>query len=711
MAEARSQAWTALVSRLSLPQRSLGKDILDPAVVPDWSTIESYGNKWEIPSSNTTAGRQAIVMSTSEDRAYFIGVTQDRVVTLWGLRELPELNEDGGQYAAFLGDFREVAGVSTPPPLVTLPNIASRQAFKHGVFITSEVPVLPHDAFATEVAADDFRYAGRAQDEEGGEAAVVTVVPRLLHVHPVFAALHLQARTPKDAFVLSTQLQETMTDEQVARHRLYFNFIKAAATRADGEGDPVSSLATEWNHLPLTPGSALEQRYFQIVARAMPTNPALRAVNASRTANHNSEGPGTPNLTDADDSPRGEKKKQYAAHEIRRILSMSGIIIQDESLDDLPELLPDFWVGFLTQRKSNHAARNYVQAQWSCRVSTERIGTPFFMSARLIQDLRALDFGGQDVGPTYSLRGRGLSLYTLGPLELFQSPDLAAEEESMRLVEQTELDGNLTLDERRSNVKAAEKCSSTPKDRHNMIIHLECVQDRFQFLFGMECPVIPYLRKWIQLIGSQPVFQSWRAPDWVALYWAMHRAIRQVTNNCDTAIGNAQLLFMGGVNEDLQKGRSFTTAGLPQELLQMVNSNKRPREHDDRKKGPAKDPAAGGVNPSQPKKARPERTHPLAKILGPLVHKGRQAYKGRDRLSLGRILGKDGVRQILGEDFCSLAKPSGKPCSYMYFGKCNSTGCIYDHELSAEPDQVMKDGIVARLTKRIDDFIAEQPKD
>ena len=138
MAEARSQAWTALVSRMSLPQRSLGKDILDPAVVPDWSTIESYGNKWEIPSSNPTAGRQALAMSTGEDRAYFLGVIQGRVVSLWGLREMAELHEDGGRYAAFAGDFREVAGVSTPPPLMTLPEIASRQAFKNNVFVTRQ---------------------------------------------------------------------------------------------------------------------------------------------------------------------------------------------------------------------------------------------------------------------------------------------------------------------------------------------------------------------------------------------------------------------------------------------------------------------------------------------------------------------------------------------------------------------------------------------
>ena len=64
-----------------------------------------------------------------------------------------------------------------------------------------------------------------------------------------------------------------------------------------------------------------------------------------------------------------------------------------------------------------------------------------------------------------------IHLYTLGPLELFQSPDLAAEEESMKLVEQTELHGNLTLEECPNNVKAAKKCSATPKDCHTMIIH------------------------------------------------------------------------------------------------------------------------------------------------------------------------------------------------------------------------------------------------
>ena len=44
-------------------------------------------------------------------------------------------------------------------------------------------------------------------------------------------------------------------------------------------------------------------------------------------------------------------------------------------------------------------------------------------------------------------------------------------------------------------------------------------------LIGIKCPVVPYLRKWTQPIRSQPVFQSWQATEWVALYWAMRQAI------------------------------------------------------------------------------------------------------------------------------------------------------------------------------------------
>jgi len=86
-------------------------------------------------------------------------------------------------------------------------------------------------------------------------------------------------------------------------------------------------------------------------------------------------------------------------------------------------------------------------------------------SAQLVKDICNLDFGALDIAAQYELQRRGLSYYALGPPELFASGKFVRTSDDWRMFEQTEHNGNLTLEERKNNQKAGELISGTPKDQ------------------------------------------------------------------------------------------------------------------------------------------------------------------------------------------------------------------------------------------------------
>ena len=96
----RAQQWRELVHSLHLPRVSAGRTPVDADTPPDWERIPVPANDWPLPSTNASAKQQALRISGSVDRTFVFGVVENRVITMWELREVVELNDNGGQHAA-----------------------------------------------------------------------------------------------------------------------------------------------------------------------------------------------------------------------------------------------------------------------------------------------------------------------------------------------------------------------------------------------------------------------------------------------------------------------------------------------------------------------------------------------------------------------------------------------------------------------------------
>ena len=82
------------------------------------------------PSTNQSAQALLLRQSSSSEATFTLVALQNRVAVLHELKELPELNPQGGKYAALLGDIRKVAGQTIFPHLWELQDANSRTAHR-----------------------------------------------------------------------------------------------------------------------------------------------------------------------------------------------------------------------------------------------------------------------------------------------------------------------------------------------------------------------------------------------------------------------------------------------------------------------------------------------------------------------------------------------------------------------------------------------------
>jgi len=156
--------------------------------------------------------------------------------------------------------------------------------------------------------------------------------------------------------------------------------------------------------------------------------------------------------------------------------------------------------------------------------------------------------------------------YALRPPELFASGRFVRTSDDWQMFEQSECDGNLTLEERKNNQKAGELISGTPRDQMNTICHLEGVATRYNFFFMEQCPVVAYLLWFARKLSSDPTMTSWKEDHWKTFNWHVHIALRKVWTSCSNGIGKEQLAYLTRIQSDLNSGCHFSIDDCPPEL-------------------------------------------------------------------------------------------------------------------------------------------------
>ena len=511
----------------------------------------------------------------------------------------------------------------------------------------------------------------------------------------MIAALYLKPTPVRTAFLRGQSLREIIPENDRHNYQPLFDFLRAAATRDETDVDQ-SAIETDWAKLELIPDTPMELRYMRMLDKLVPEE----TPGQGPPPNPNPGNPPAPPAPAPTPSKDAEKHK-YHDFQCRVIWSASGK--QPDTFPVQTEAsMPEFFQGLKEHRGSNVVARQYIESAWNGHTSSERIPTPFVWSTQLVKDVRNLDFGASDIAARYDMRARGLSYYTLGPPELFVSGNYVRSADEWRMFEQSEGDGNLTLEERRKNQKAGELVSATPKDQMSTVCHLEGVAARYSFFFTEQCPVVAYLLWYARKLSKDPGVAIWKEDNWKAFNWHVHVALRKVWTDLGNGIGKDQLAYLTRIQSDLNTGRRFSIDDCPPEL------------RDNRKR----DAEEAGINQTQ--KSTPSKNKekdkgspvvnksPIAENFTTLLKSAKAAAKNKARFHLGLVLTKaSDYQHVLGAEIKSLSE-DGDPCGKFYLSQCTAKKCRFSHKLSSNPDKPVIEAMVKRFQEKVDAYVAAE---
>ena len=659
--------------------------ILHGKSAPDWSKRPSEFEQLVAPS--TAASSQALMlrMTSAEDRTYGLAVVNGKVTTLHTLTEPPEIRPEGGKFVWLSGDVRTVSGYQHFPPLVELPDVNSRQASARQ-FTTKSVAIKDWAAIAAELNGEN-----QPELAEAGTAPAVHV-HGILHVPPVLAAFFLTPLAPNLAFKLGGSLRGLIGDGHRENYDPFFEFLCAAVTRHNTANR--SAMLSNWARFIPEEDTPMEARYHRMVSKLIPPV-APRPVTL-------------PSRPEPDERPAGggsgKDKHDYADFQMRRLWSAAGkdsntFAVQTEAS------LPDLFQGLKEHRGSSTTARHYIESQWKLYKSTEPFPTPFRWSQRLVNDIRHLNFGGQDELGNWEDRGKGLSYFVLGPLEVFDTGRHVKDAEDWDNYEKAEQDGTLTLAERKEASKGATLVCSVPDDKMKTLLHLHAVAARYIFLFGEQCPVVDYLRWFAQQLMGRKNNVSWEPGNWKAFNWRVHMALRLVWNDCENGIGKDQLRELMAIKDRVNGGERYHLMDCPAEL-----QGQRKRDANGNPKGSGGSSGSSGnakSGDSDKQKATPKRS-PIAENFDKILRDCKAACKDKRNFHIGKVLPKaEDFEYVMGNAFMVLSE-GGPACGKFYLARCTAKKCKYHHELKEDPTKAVIEGMVKRFQEKADAYIAAE---
>jgi hypothetical protein len=128
VADSPGTTWDGLIGKLVLELHELACWLLQVRSAPSLSTRPTTFTVLIFPSTNNSAKSLLLHQSSSGDPACTLAVAQDQVATLRDLREVLELNPQGGHCAALAENLRKAMGQVAFQGLCKQPWITSHTA-------------------------------------------------------------------------------------------------------------------------------------------------------------------------------------------------------------------------------------------------------------------------------------------------------------------------------------------------------------------------------------------------------------------------------------------------------------------------------------------------------------------------------------------------------------------------------------------------------
>jgi hypothetical protein len=315
------------------------------------------------------------------------------------------------------------------------------------------------------------------QADANGVAPPRVAAWKMLPIHPKLAFLFFRGKTVRDAFALVRNLETAIPQEYRGNLEPLRNFIRGAVTSGGG-AVPASALTTGWSRIDHSATPALESRYYALVGQMAPAAAAppagLPPLPLPQPNNDVLAVALRELVTQKDTTAAG---KAYFRFELDKLFPAVGAERPYGALAEASLSL--FWPAVKPCRKGS--ARGFVESY-----PTRRPKYAFLFSPQLIKDLQTVDFAGGDRLVTFENRHKGLSIFSLAPLENF-GDDGKRRDQMLHYEESTSQHGPADWASFAS-LSSVFFSSSTTLDRlYRWVDHCEI---QFTIFLGETCPLI-----------------------------------------------------------------------------------------------------------------------------------------------------------------------------------------------------------------------------
>jgi hypothetical protein len=624
---------------------------------------------------------------------YFLVVVSGKVEVLYGLRPCHAVAGNGARYLALMGERTMVAGMTAHPKLHSLRGQLNGQSQAIG---REEVaaPTMENIEGAFNANAG-LALVDALQADANGVPPAQLAAWKMLPIHPKFASLFFKGMTVRKAFALVRNIEAAIPQEHLGDLEVLQNFIRGAVT-SDGGANPESALTTGWSRVDHSATPVLESWYYALVGHAAPTAanppPGLPPLPPPAPANSDGIAAALRELVRERESPAG---KAYYRHELEKLFPVVGA---EPPYGPLTEAsLPQFWRDFKRCRKGSALARGFLESHRNQYYPTSRSKYAFLFSPQLIKDLQNLDFTGGDELITFDNRHKGLSIFSLAPLEEY-GDEGNLRDQMLHYEESASQHGPL---DRAAFASLSSVVVASPTNRDRLLRWVDHCDIQITILLGLSCPLLAPLGELSRLLLDPSNLTGFNKTDVLTLLWMLHKAIRRFFLQNNT-------LAIERVVADLAAGVRYAHENLP---IQMRAA---PLVSDGSSVGTGSVRSAL-TNPSYGYSEGETKRQKFGGVQGAMfsikfrddINRAQVAAKPERFLASKLCRGADQMKDLLGQDFLSLVPPGQQPClKFFIFGNCRNEPCHLAHALTRDPSKQIVDGIAARIKTRINAFVA-----
>ena len=186
--------------------------------------------------------------------------------------------------------------------------------------------------------------------------------------------------------------------------------------------------------------------------------------------------------------------------------------------------LPLFWHGLESVRRTQTAARRHIEDFFSQNYPPDRMMYVHIFAPHTIKDISTLDFLGGDISPTYSQRTKGLSVFSIFPLEDAADPGHTRD----KFTDFEETHAMHTPADRTAMHNLAQGLNSLPKCRITFSRLVDFLSIIFGMMFSEQCKLVRHLEEIQQILNVPPsYFINHHFREWRTYLWKLHLAIQE----------------------------------------------------------------------------------------------------------------------------------------------------------------------------------------